>query len=379
MGKILKRKKIQKNSINWRMPFNYAVIALITALSLGTVMILVLTSYYNKLEKNYLQTNAISMQPIIESMLYNNYSLEQISHQLSIFSLLTKTQIQLIDQQKNILVDSGQVSNTSKVIIQKENNGITIYGVGVESEQLSKALSGIVIEQNNDEILLNDSEEIILSIQSAPMGGYWISNEFEPVGFTVSSQKYSRPLFDGALSLQLSNGPAYGSDVLRSVTTAWGLAAIFSCLVAIISGILISKQVTHPVKNLDLATRNMEQGHLSTRVELEKKSMDEFSNLANSFNAMAERIEKTVSTLKNFISDAAHEINTPLTAIKLNLELAENENTIEKKEYYIHNAYQNCMRLESLSQSLLDLSRIESNQHQTSKNKPISDKISTNH
>jgi signal transduction histidine kinase len=343
MGVIMKKKTLKLNSINWRMPFNYAVIAIITALSLGTVMMIVLTSYYNKLERTYLQINAISMQPIIESMIYDNYSQDQINSQLTILSLLTQTQIKLMDQNERPLADSGQISDITQVILTKDFNGYTI------------------VKKVDEDQTENSKENVVLTIRSAPMGGYWISNDIQPSGNRVSTQKYLQPIVDGSLSIELSNGPAYGSDVLRSVTLAWSLAAIFSGLIAIISGILISRQVTLPVQYLNLATQNMEKGQLSTRVSLEEKNMDEFTNLANSFNAMAERIEKTVSTLRDFVSDAAHEINTPLTAIKINLELAENESNSKKKEYYIHNAHQNCIRLEQLSENLLDLSRIESN------------------
>ena len=367
MSKKKTLRNLHMNSINWRMPFNYAVIALITALSLGTVMMLVLTSYYNKLEKRYLQVNAISMQPIIESMIMNNYSAEQINNQFVIFSLLTQTQLKLIDQNDNVLADSGQIATMSKIMIQEGENGNSVVGVSIIKGDVTDATSGYLISRLESESLTDNEEDVILSINSAPMGGYLISTEVQPATNKVSSQTFLQPIMNGSLSLELSHGPAYGSDVLHSVTTAWSLAAIFSGIVAIISGILISKQVTHPVQNLDLAAQNMEQGYLSTRVDLDTNELDEFSNLANSFNAMANRIEKTVSTLRNFVSDAAHEINTPLTAIKLNLELAENESTVEKKEYYIQNAYQNCMRLERLSQSLLDLSRIESNSPNESK------------
>jgi signal transduction histidine kinase len=71
---------------------------------------------------------------------------------------------------------------------------------------------------------------------------------------------------------------------------------------------------------------------------------------------MAGQIEGTVSTLRHFVADAAHELNTPLTALRTNLELAakqapQNEHLLE--------AQQQADRLERLNDDLLRLSRLE--------------------
>ncbi len=74
---------------------------------------------------------------------------------------------------------------------------------------------------------------------------------------------------------------------------------------------------------------------------------------------MAEQVEQTISTLRAFVADAAHELHTPLAALQANLELARDEKDVSQQTSYLKRAQEQSRRLEALVQSLLDLSRIE--------------------
>ena len=83
--------------------------------------------------------------------------------------------------------------------------------------------------------------------------------------------------------------------------------------------------------------------------------------LSLAFDRMAEQVEKTISTLRHFVADAAHELHTPLTALQTNLELALDEQTLARQNAFVKRAYVQVKRLESVTNGLLDLSRIEGN------------------
>lgn len=359
-------KKINLNTINWRLPFSYAVIALITALSLGSIMLLVLNSYYTNFEKDYLKTNAEYLQPVIGSFLAANMEPAQLREQLSGLAFLSQVQIRILDKDNAVVADSGTTEKIQEIIIEsKPKAGFFISMENNASSSIS-GVSKFVVAESVEIIdpsmdLSQQVKHTVVTISSAPLGGYWLSGETYTGQNEQSAQTLLLPIADSSYQMELSNGPAYGSDILHSVATAWGFAVLFSCIVAIVSGFVISRQVTRPVLHLTNATQKMEQGQLSTRVDLPAGKMDEFQQLSNSFNNMANRIEKTISTLRSFVSDAAHELNTPLTALKTNLELAQNEDSIDRIKHYLAAAYQNSQRLEQLSASLLDLSRIESN------------------
>jgi len=159
--------------------------------------------------------------------------------------------------------------------------------------------------------------------------------------------------------LEFSSGPSYGADVINSATIAWFIASVFAIAIAALAGLFMSKRVTRPVLALESATRQMEQGDLRVRVDLQNEQQQEFLSLASSFNSMAAQVEQTVSTLREFVADAAHELHTPLTALQANLELARDEKNPSVRTRYLARAQEQGQRLEALVNSLLHLSRIE--------------------
>jgi signal transduction histidine kinase len=159
--------------------------------------------------------------------------------------------------------------------------------------------------------------------------------------------------------LEFSNGPSYGADVINSVMIAWLIASVFAIAIAAFTGWFMSQRVTRPVLALESATRQMEQGDLRVRVDLQEERQQEFLSLASSFNSMAAQVEQTVSTLREFVADAAHELHTPLTALLANIELAHDEENGSARTRYLSRAQEQGQRLEALVKNLLDLSRVE--------------------
>jgi len=205
-------------------------------------------------------------------------------------------------------------------------------------------------------------EDIILSVSASPYGyGFAVKAEFDPT--RRSTQVVSVPLIASKGKplgmLELSNGPSYGADVIDSVTYAWLVASVFAIAIAALAGWFMSKRVTQPVLALQSATQQMEQGDLRIRVDLQDEHQQEFLSLASSFNSMAAQVEQTISTLREFVADAAHELHTPLTALQANIELARSEKSSAARSRYLDRAQEQGWRLEGLVQSLLDLSRIE--------------------
>ena len=98
---------MNRNSIRWRLPASYAVVALLAALSLGSVMLLVLRGYYADQEREYLHGNASALQPIIVQMLQSNLPKDSLQDQITGLSFLSQTQIRLLDPNGNVLADSG--------------------------------------------------------------------------------------------------------------------------------------------------------------------------------------------------------------------------------------------------------------------------------
>jgi two-component system, OmpR family, sensor histidine kinase BaeS len=147
------------------------------------------------------------------------------------------------------------------------------------------------------------------------------------------------------------------SNILAGVATAWGLATLFALLVAAMAGIWISRRITQPMLALSQAAQQMRQGKWATRATV--TSRNEIGSLAQDFNRMAEQIESTVQTLRRFVGDAAHGLQTPLTALRSYLELASGEQHPPKREEYLAQAQAQMQRLKTLVTELLQLSKLE--------------------
>lgn len=91
------------------------------------------------------------------------------------------------------------------------------------------------------------------------------------------------------------------------------LVIILIC-VAIIS-FLLAGYITHPIKNLTAVIRKMSQGHLDQRVKV--RGGGELRELGEAFNIMSEKLENLDQARNEFVSNASHELKTPLSAIKV--------------------------------------------------------------
>jgi two-component system OmpR family sensor kinase len=176
-----------------------------------------------------------------------------------------------------------------------------------------------------------------------------------------STESVQMPIHDDKSNviglLELSNGPAYGTEIIEGMTWVLIGAGAVAVILAAVVGWFMSSTMTAPLLLLTDATTQMAQGELSTRVALKRD--DEFGVLAHSFDEMAQRVEATVTALSRFVADAAHQIHTPLTAVHADLELAASEPDEARQQMFIERAMIQLKRLEALTNDLLDLSRLE--------------------
>lgn len=137
----------------------------------------------------------------------------------------------------------------------------------------------------------------------------------------------------------------------------------------VFSGLFISASLSIPLSKLSLkGIQNMAESaeaisyeNLSTRLEL-SGSGDEFDYLATTLNQMIDRIQTVAESQKKFISNASHELRTPIAVIKGYAQLltrwgTENQEILKESAEAINKEVES---IEALLQDLLMLSRIDS-------------------
>lgn len=110
-------------------------------------------------------------------------------------------------------------------------------------------------------------------------------------------------------------------EVYDSLTQMQQRMAVWLLLVAaavLLLSVMVSRIFTRPIEELSLGIQRMTGGDLSSRVTV--RGHNEFSQLAEAFNMMCQRLESLDQTRNQFVSNASHELKTPLSAMKILLE-----------------------------------------------------------
>lgn len=101
----------------------------------------------------------------------------------------------------------------------------------------------------------------------------------------------------------------------------WGIAG-FALVILLGTGAtwLMAGRALRPVRELSSAIEEIGGNDLSRRVD-DHGRQDEIGQLAQSFNAMMDKVSNSFARQKRFSANAAHELKTPLTTIQVGLEV----------------------------------------------------------
>ncbi|MDR7132130.1 signal transduction histidine kinase [Algoriphagus sp. 4150] len=89
---------------------------------------------------------------------------------------------------------------------------------------------------------------------------------------------------------------------------------VIAFLLIVLFTVMFSRKIIEPIQNIIQKTKKIGSENLHMRLEV-PVSNDSVRELAKTFNDMLNRLETSFETQKNFISNASHELNTPLTSI----------------------------------------------------------------
>jgi len=117
-----------------------------------------------------------------------------------------------------------------------------------------------------------------------------------------------------------SANDTYGQEELRELIIIMQVAFYTSLLLVLFAGFLNTMQALSPLKHLIKQVNRIGPGNIDKRVHI--TSGDEVVELANNFNKMLDRISVTVDTERLFVSNASHELRTPVTSIKGQIDVA---------------------------------------------------------
>ena len=148
------------------------------------------------------------------------------------------------------------------------------------------------------------------------------------------------------------------SEIINGIERIFIVIYILASLLVIV-GILISIQIA--LKPVDKSIKKIEKLDPLNKLEKldEVASNDEIGNLISTFNSLLEKVNISSISQKQFISNASHELKTPLTSLKLQIEKLSVLNGVD--EEMIKNIQEDINEIQSTLEALLDLENSGSN------------------
>ncbi|MEH3054022.1 MAG: HAMP domain-containing sensor histidine kinase [Patulibacter minatonensis] len=120
------------------------------------------------------------------------------------------------------------------------------------------------------------------------------------------------------LETTLADGQA--APILRGLALQYVLALVGTTMLAAGLGWLAARRLLRPVAAVTDAARRASDEHLGERIALGGPH-DELRELADTFDAMLDRFQGSIEAQRRFVANASHELRSPLTAIRTEVEV----------------------------------------------------------
>lgn len=128
----------------------------------------------------------------------------------------------------------------------------------------------------------------------------------------------------------------------------------------VLFSLLLSRAFTKRVNHLIFSMHTIREGEYSHRVDV--KGNNEIAILGQEFNELLTRLQAMEETRKQFVSNASHELKTPLASIKLLSDsILQNEMDMATVREFVEDIGNEADRLNRMSQNLLSLSKADAN------------------
>src|SRR5689334_6161448 len=175
----------------------------------------------------------------------------------------------------------------------------------------------------------------------------------------VNVRLLTTPVGEG-LAMQVGRSIDSTNGVLARLRLILVLVVLGAFALAIALGRLVSRNVVAPIVAVTAAARHIaETEDLGQRIEV--TSSDEVGELAQHFNAMLDTLEGSIAAQRQLVADASHELRTPITSLRTNIEVLAESDALprEERERLRADVEEQVAELGALVNDLIELARGE--------------------
>jgi signal transduction histidine kinase len=149
-------------------------------------------------------------------------------------------------------------------------------------------------------------------------------------------------------------------DITRNFIRVLMMISIAACAMFAGVSIWLSGYITRPINDLMNVALSISRGNLHQRFHVSGKN--EMAALAHTFNVMSEKLENMDKKRSEFVSNASHELKTPLSSIKILIESLLYQDGVEERIYkeFLGDINKEIDRLNDVISGLLTLARTDS-------------------
>ena len=151
--------------------------------------------------------------------------------------------------------------------------------------------------------------------------------------FSINNKEFNlkkTESLDGKVSIVVGFNESTPRNTVEGISRFFIVSYILASILVIL-GILISTEIAlRPVKKSVKRISEFEPLNKIERLD-EVNSKDEIGNLITTFNSLLEKVHISAVSQKQFISNASHELNTPLTSLKLQIENLKKDGVVNEK------------------------------------------------
>jgi heavy metal sensor kinase len=168
-------------------------------------------------------------------------------------------------------------------------------------------------------------------------------------------------VLDGKFIAIVQVGSSFeGMDEIFHLLAYILLPGILACVVvAGAVGWFLARKALRPVAEITGIARKITAENLDERIRADVPQ-DEIGRLAATMNEMIERLEKSFQQIRQFTGDASHELKTPLTILKGEIEMAlRSKDDIQYMKEVLSSSLEEIDRMSYIVKSLLDLAKMD--------------------